>query len=219
MRGCARKERQHLIPSQLLPENDSAGRIRSVRLKNVLRKIQPDGANFRPRTPPSRWLLNTPIWHIDAVGGRPPHHWKTTTFTAGLRLDGLTAPMLLDGAMNGPAFFAYVEQVLAPELAPGDIVVMDNLPAHKVSGVRKAIEKAGARLLLLPPYSPDFNPIEMAFAKLKALCAKPPREPSTSCGPSSGGLLGPVHTRPSAPTISPTQAIHGQRECALVSCV
>ena len=102
-----------------------------------------------------------------------PHgHWKTTTFTAGLRLDGLAAPMLLDGAMNGPAFLAYVEQVLVPELAPGDIVVMDNLPAHKVSGVRQAIEKAGAGLLLLPPYSPDFNPIEMAFAKLKALLRK-----------------------------------------------
>jgi transposase len=102
-----------------------------------------------------------------------PHgHWKTTTFTAGLRLDGLAAPMLLDGAMNGPAFLAYAEQVLAPELAPGDIVIMDNLPAHKVSGVRHAIERAGARLLLLPPYSPDFNPIEMAFAKLKALLRK-----------------------------------------------
>ena len=102
-----------------------------------------------------------------------PHgHWKTTTFTAGLRLDGLAAPMVLDGAMNGPAFLAYAEQVLTPELAPGDIVVMDNLPAHKVSGVRAAIEKAGATLLLLPPYSPDFNPIEMAFAKFKALLRK-----------------------------------------------
>jgi transposase len=102
-----------------------------------------------------------------------PHgHWKTTTFTAGLRLDGLAAPMLLDGAMNGLAFLAYAEQVLAPELRPGDIVVMDNLPAHKVSGVRAAIEKAGATLLLLPPYSPDFNPIEMAFAKFKALLRK-----------------------------------------------
>ena len=102
-----------------------------------------------------------------------PHgHWKTTTFTAGLRINGLAAPMLLDGAMNGPAFLAYAEQVLAPELTPGDIVIMDNLPAHKVSGVRAAIEKAGASLLLLPPYSPDFNPIEMAFAKLKALLRK-----------------------------------------------
>ena len=102
-----------------------------------------------------------------------PHgHWKTTTFTAGLRLSGLTAPMVLDGAMNGPAFLAYVEQVLVPELAPGDVVVMDNLPAHKVAGVRRAIEYAGARLLYLPSYSPDFNPIEMAFSKLKAILRK-----------------------------------------------
>jgi len=102
-----------------------------------------------------------------------PHgHWKTTTFTAGLRMDGLTAPMLLDGPMHGRAFRAYVEQVLVPELRPGDIVIMDNLPAHKVAGVRETIEAAGARLLYLPPYSPDFNPIEMAFSKLKALLRK-----------------------------------------------
>ena len=99
-------------------------------------------------------------------------HWKTTTFTAGLRLDGMAAPMLLDGPMNGPAFLAYAEQVLAPALRPGDVVVMDNLPAHKVSGVRETIEKVGARLLFLPPYSPDFNPSEMAFSKLKALLRK-----------------------------------------------
>jgi transposase len=99
-----------------------------------------------------------------------PHgHWKTTTFVGGLRLSGMTAPMMLDGPMNGPAFLAYVEQVLAPTLAPGETVVMDNLPAHKVAGVRAAIEAMGARLRLLPPYSPDFNPIELAFAKLKAL--------------------------------------------------
>lgn len=99
-----------------------------------------------------------------------PHgHWKTTTFTAGLRLGGLAAPMILDGPMDGDAFRAYVEHVLVPELAPGDVVVLDNLPAHRVSGVRQAVEAAGATLLYLPPYSPDFNPIEMAFAKLKAL--------------------------------------------------
>ena len=102
----------------------------------------------------------------------PYGHWKTTTFTAGLRLGGMVAPMVLDGAMNGDAFRAYVEQVLVPELAKGDIVIMDNLPAHKVSGVRTAIEEAGARLIYLPPYSPDFNPIEMAFSKLKAVLRK-----------------------------------------------
>jgi len=102
-----------------------------------------------------------------------PHgHWKTTTFTGALRLDGMTAPMVLDGPMNGAAFLAYVEQVLAPTLHPGDTVIMDNLPAHKLRGVREAIERAGANLRYLPPYSPDFNPIENAFAKLKALLRK-----------------------------------------------
>ena len=84
----------------------------------------------------------------------------------------MTAPMVLDGAMNGPAFLAYVEQVLVPTLSPGDIVVMDNLPAHKSACVRTAIEAAGASLRYLPPYSPDFNPIEQAFSKLKALLRK-----------------------------------------------
>ncbi|WP_166093615.1 IS630 family transposase [Bradyrhizobium barranii] len=99
-----------------------------------------------------------------------PHgHWKTTTFTAGLRSDGLIAPLVLDGPMDGDAFLAYVEQLLAPSLRPGDTVIMDNLPAHKVHGVREAIQAVGASLLYLPPYSPDFNPIEMAFSKLKAL--------------------------------------------------
>jgi transposase len=102
-----------------------------------------------------------------------PHgHWKTTTFTGALRRDGLTAPMVLDGPMNGSAFLAYVERVLVPTLLLGDIVVMDNLPAHKPAGVRRAIAQAGAALLYLPPYSPDFNPIEMAFAKLKAILKK-----------------------------------------------
>lgn len=102
-----------------------------------------------------------------------PHgHWKTTTFVGALRLSGVTAPMTLDGAMNGAAFLAYVEQVLVPTLRPGDIVVMDNLPAHKPPAIREAIERAGAELRFLPPYSPDFNPIEMAFSKIKALLKK-----------------------------------------------
>ena len=102
-----------------------------------------------------------------------PHgHWKTTTFVGALRLHGMTAPMVLDGAMHGAAFLAYVEQVLVPTLGPGDIVVMDNLPAHKPVAVRHAIEAAGAELRFLPPYSPDFNPIEMAFSKLKAFLKK-----------------------------------------------
>lgn len=102
-----------------------------------------------------------------------PHgHWKTTTFTGALRLSGMTAPMVLDGPMNGAAFLAYVEQVLVPTLQRGEVVVMDNLPAHKPASVRAAIERAGATLRYLPPYSPDFNPIENAFAKLKALLRK-----------------------------------------------
>ncbi|MFZ6765225.1 IS630 family transposase [Pseudoroseomonas sp. WGS1072] len=102
-----------------------------------------------------------------------PHgHWKTTTFIAGLRNSGMVAPMVLDGPINGAAFQAYVDQVLVPELAPGDIVIMDNLGSHKGAGVRAAIEAAGASLLYLPPYSPEFNPIENAFAKLKASLRK-----------------------------------------------
>jgi len=102
----------------------------------------------------------------------PFGHWKTTTFTAGLRLGGLAAPFVLDGPMDGVAFLAYVRQVLLPNLKPGDMVIMDNLPAHKVKGVRDAIEGAGAHLIYLPPYSPDLNPIEKAFSKLKAILRK-----------------------------------------------
>ena len=102
-----------------------------------------------------------------------PHgHWMTTTFVAGLRNSGMIAPMVLDGPINGELFQDYVEQVLVPELHPGDVVVMDNLGSHKGAGVRAAIEAAGASLLYLPPYSPDFNPIENAFAKLKAMLRK-----------------------------------------------
>ena len=101
---------------------------------------------------------------------RTPHgHWKTSTFVGGLRYDGIVAPAVFDGPINGEAFLAYVNQVLVPTLRPGDTVIMDNLSSHKVIGVRLAIEKAGASLLYLPPYSPDLNPIEMLFAKLKGL--------------------------------------------------
>ena len=103
------------------------------------------------------------------VAAVPHGHWKTTTFLAALRHDGLTAPCVFDGAINGERFCAWVEQALAPTLAQGDLVIMDNLGAHKVQGVREAIEGRGAQLLYLPPYSPDLNPIEQVFAKLKAL--------------------------------------------------
>jgi len=102
-----------------------------------------------------------------------PHgHWKTMTFIAGLRTDGLTAPYVIDGAMDGPAFLAYIEQVLAPTLDKGDVVFMDNLRTHKVEGVAEALKAVGAKVRYLPAYSPDLNPIEMAFAKLKTLLRK-----------------------------------------------
>jgi transposase len=134
-----------------------------------------------------------------------PHgHWKTTTFTGALRLSGMTAPMVLDGAMNGVTFRAYVEQVLVPTLSPGDIVVMDNLPAHKVEGVRLAIEQAGCELRFLPPYSPDFNPIENAFSKLKAHLRARPNAPSMPYGiPLAKSSSFSSHRN--APTILPPQ--------------
>jgi transposase len=102
-----------------------------------------------------------------------PHgHWKTTTFLAALRVTGITAPLVVDGAINGEIFLAYVRQHLVPTLKTNDIVIMDNLSSHKLEGVRAAIEAAGARLVYLPPYSPDFNPIEQVFSKLKALLRK-----------------------------------------------
>jgi transposase len=106
------------------------------------------------------------------VAAVPHGHWRTTTFVAGLRQTGVIAPLVLAGPMTGTTFRAYVEQFLAPALRPGDVVVLDNLAAHKVDGVRQAIAAAGASILYLPPYSPDLNPIEQLFAKLKALLRK-----------------------------------------------
>ena len=106
------------------------------------------------------------------IGKAPWGHWKSTTFFAGLRCNKISTPGVLDGAMDGQGFLTYVEGILVPSLSAGDIVVMDNLPAHKVDGVRTLIEAANASLVSLPPFSPDFNPIELAFAKLKALLRK-----------------------------------------------
>jgi transposase len=106
------------------------------------------------------------------VDAAPHGHWRTTTFVAGLRSTGIIAPLVLGGPITGESFCAYVEQFLAPALAKGDVVVMDNLAAHKVAGVREAITAVGASILYLPPYSPDLNPIEQVFAKLKALLRK-----------------------------------------------
>lgn len=121
--------------------------------------------------------------------GVPHGHWKTTTFTGALRLTGMSAPFVYDGAMNGNVFLAYVEQVLVPTLSVGDIVVMDNLPAHKAAGVRNAIDAAGASLMFLPPYSPDFNPIENAFSKLKALLRGKAERTITALWDAVGSLL------------------------------
>jgi transposase len=106
------------------------------------------------------------------VDSAPHGHWKTTTVVAGLKASGVIAPFVLDGAMTGETFLAYVKEVLAPELEPGEAVVMDNLSVHKVKGVEEAIRAVGATVLYLPSYSPDLNPIEQFFAKLKALLRK-----------------------------------------------
>jgi transposase len=102
----------------------------------------------------------------------PQGHWRTLTFLAALRCDRIDAPCVIDGPINGESFLAYVEQVLVPTLKPGDIVIIDNLGSHKAKAVRHAIRAAGARLFFLPPYSPDLNPIEQVFAKLKTLLRK-----------------------------------------------
>jgi transposase len=119
----------------------------------------------------------TPQYGWGEIGKRvieyvPHGHWKTTTFLAALRYDRLTAPMVIDGALHGELFLAYVQQILVSTLREGDIVVMDNLSSHKVAGVEKAIASAGAQVLYLPPYSPDFNPIENVFSKLKTMLRK-----------------------------------------------
>ncbi len=146
----------------------------------------------------------------------PFGHWKTTTFVGALRRDGLGAPMVLDGPMTGQAFLAYVEQVLIPTLRPDDIVVMDNLPAHMVAPVRAAIAAAGAQFFLLPPYSPDMNPIEMALSKLKTLLRQARNGPATACGNASA----PCSTsspQMNAPTTSEPQAMAAHSENALAT--
>lgn len=121
--------------------------------------------------------------------GIPHGHWKTTTFVAGLRVTGMVAPMVIDRPINRISFQAYVDQVLVPELRPGDIVVMDNLGSHKGPAIAAAIEAAGASLLYLPPYSPDFNPIENAFSKLKAMLRKAARRSIEGLWSTIGDLL------------------------------
>jgi transposase len=141
---------------------------------------------YQARLDPRRLVFIDETWaktnmtrtHGRALRGKrlvdkvPHGHWKTLTFLAALRCDAITAPFVLDGPINGEWFLAYVQHVLVPTLSPGDVVVMDNLGSHKGQAVRRAIRKAGAHLLFLPPYSPDLNPIEQVFAKLKTLLRK-----------------------------------------------
>ena len=120
-------------------------------------------------------MIRTHGWHWrgQALNAKAPHgHWQTMTFIAALRCDEITAPCVIDGPINGETFLAYIEQFLVPTLKPGDIVIMDNLGSHKSQKVRKAIRRAGARPIFLPPYSPDLNPIEQVFSKLKRLLRK-----------------------------------------------
>lgn len=136
---------------------------------------------YRGRIDPSRLVFIDETWtktNMAPLRGWAPRgqrlrdkapfgHWKTSTFIAALREDGVTAPWLIDGAINGERFLLYVENVLVPTLKPGDIVILDNLGSHKNKAARRAIRAVGAKLLFLPKYSPDFNPIEQLFAKLK----------------------------------------------------
>lgn len=123
------------------------------------------------------------------VGHAPNGHWHTSTFVCALREQGLVAPLVLDGPINGQAFSAWVEQMLVPELHAGDIVIMDNLGSHKVAGVAQCIEAAGATLRYLPPYSPDLNPIEQVFAKLKGSLRKAATRSMTELWDRIGALL------------------------------
>ena len=148
---------------------------RRARWKRHQSKLDPTRLVFIDETWAKTNMARTHGWtrRGQPLNAKVPHgHWKTMTFVAALRHDRITAPFVLDGPINGEWFTAYVEQILVPTLKPGDIVVMDNLGSHKGKRVRQAITDAGARLFFLPPYSPDLNPIEQVFAKLKALLRK-----------------------------------------------
>jgi transposase len=150
------------------------------------------------------------------VGAVPYGHWKTSTFVAGLRHDRVVAPLMLDGAINGEAFLAYVEQFLAPTLSPGDIVVADNLASHKVAGIREAIEACEASLWFLPAYSPDPNPIRRASPKSRRACARPNPAAERPCGtkPAASFRISP---QTNAPTFWHTLAMYTRPETALAA--
>ncbi len=166
---------------------------RRVRWKKYQGRVDPTRLVFIDETWAKTNMTRTRGW---CRRGKPlvakvPHgHWKTMTFLAALRHDRITAPFVLDGPINGDAFTIYVEQVLAPTLKTGDIVVMDNLGSHKSGKVRQLIRNAGARLLFLPPYSPDLNPIEQVFSKLKTLLRKADERTVEAVWKRIGSLLG-----------------------------
>ena len=150
----------------------------------------------------------------------PFGHWKTTTFVAAFRLDGLFAPLVVDGALTGDLFAAYVGQHLAPQLRPGDLLIMDNLPTHKVKAAAAAVQAVGARVVFLPPYSPDYNPIEQVFSKIKNELRRRNSAPSANwrmpSGSRSTGSHPPTHaTTSSIPAIP--ECRHEESESALVS--
>ena len=161
-------------------------------------------AEAAPKLDPTRLVFLDETWATTALTrprGRAPRgerlvcpvpygRWRTTAFLCGLRADGLVAPLVLDGAINGPAFLAWVEQFLAPALRPGDTVAADNLGSHKVAGVREAIEARGASLPYLPPCSPDLNPIELAFSKLKRLLCTAAARTAHALSDAIGAALG-----------------------------
>jgi len=138
------------------------------------------------------------------VAKAPHGRWRTLTFLAALRCDCIAAPCVIDGPINGESFLAYVEQVLVPTLKPGDIVIIDNLGSHKGKAVRRAIRAAGAKLFFLPPYSPDLNPIEQVFTKLKTLLRKAAERTVEAHGSASAPCF-PASRHRNAPTTSPTQ--------------
>ena len=146
-----------------------------ARWRQHQKRIDPRRLVFIDETWAKTNMIRTHGWgpRGQRVHDKAPHgHWKTLTFLAALRHDRIDAPCVLDGPINGRLFQAYVEQVLVPTLSPGDVVILDNLGSHKSQAVRRILRKAGAHLLFLPPYSPDLNPIEQVFAKLKILLRK-----------------------------------------------
>jgi transposase len=148
---------------------------RRLRWKKYQTRIDPSRLVFIDETWAKTNMTRTRGWRRRGqplVGKVPHRHWKTLTFLAALRHDAITAPFVLDGPINAQAFLVYVEQILVPTLKRGDVVVMDNLGSHKNKAIRNAIRAAGAKLIFLPPYSPDLNPIEQVFAKLKTLLRK-----------------------------------------------